>query len=389
MKSQPREHGQKVNLQILTTGLWVGGAEVVVQDLALALDRSRFNVSVCCLKVLGPIGQGLADEGVDICALPGAEPGRVDYLTSLKLRRLIKNKRIDIVHSHTTHALVDAVLCKLATPGLKVIHTFHFGNYPHLGGRMLWMERVCSRLTDRLVAVGEFQRQQIKSVFRLRDEAVGTVLNGVRPPVPGSGDPEFRARVGAGGKILVGTIATLIEQKGLRDLLSVARRVRETRDDVRFVVVGDGHLRAELERLRRDLGLDDTVVFYGWLRNAAALALPAFDIYFQPSLWEAMSISILEAMAAGKAIVSTSVGETPKVIEDHAQGVLFQPGDVNGMADAISTLAIDPRARQRLGDAAAQRVAERFTVGHMARAYEKLYLDVLQPGRRPVTNARS
>ncbi len=335
------------------------------------------------------IGQDMADSGVDICTLPGVEEGRVDYLTSVKLRRVIRDKRIDVVHSHTTHALVDGILCKLATPGLKVVHTFHFGNYPHSGGRTLWMERVCSRFADRLIAVGEFQREQIKSVFHLRNGAIGTVLNGVRMPVPGAGDPEFRSRVGAHGKVLVGTIVTLIEQKGLRDLLSVARRVREISDRVRFVVVGDGPLRAELEGLNRDLGLEDTVVFYGWLRNAAALALPAFDIYFQPSLWEAMSISILEAMAAGKAIVATDVGETPRVIEEGAQGLLFRPGDVNGMAGAISMLAADPGSRRRLGDAASQKVAERFTVDHMTRAYEKLYLEVLQSGRRPVRHGTS
>jgi glycosyltransferase involved in cell wall biosynthesis len=389
MDREPQHQGQEVNLLLLTTGLNIGGAEVVVRDLAQTIDRERFNVSICCLKVLGSIGQGLADSGIDICTLPGVVPERVDYSTSVKLRRVIRDKRIDVVHSHTTYALFDGILCKLTTPGLKVVHTFHFGNYPHTGRRTLWMERLCSRFADRLIAVGEFQREQIKSAFRLRDAAVGTVLNGVRMPSPGAGDLAFRSRVGADGKILVGTIATLIEQKGLRDLLSTARRVREIRDDVRFVLVGEGHLRTELERLRRDLGLDDTVVFYGWLRDAAALALPAFDIYFQPSLWEAMSISILEAMAAGRAIVATSVGETPRVIEDRAQGLLFPPGDVTGMADAILALAADPGSRRRLGDAASRKVAERFTVDHMTRAYEKLYLDVLQPGRRPVTHAAS
>jgi glycosyltransferase involved in cell wall biosynthesis len=389
MDRKPRDHGQKVNLLILTTGLHMGGAEVVVRDLAQTIDRERFNVSICCLRAFGSIGQGLAESGVDIFTLPGVYPGRVDYFTSVKLRRVIRDRRIDVVHSHTTHALVDGILCKLATPGLKVIHTFHFGNYPHTSSRILQMERLCSRFADRLVAVGEFQREQIKSVFHLRDGAVGTVLNGVLMPVPGAGDPAFRSRINADGKILVGTIATLIEQKGLRDLLSAARRVRESRDDVRFVLVGDGPKRTELEQLRRDLELDDTVVFYGWLRDAAALALPSLDIYFQPSLWEAMSISILEAMAAGKAIVATDVGETPRVIEDRAEGLLFRPGDVNGMADAILALAADQGSRRRLGDAASKKVAERFTVDHMTRAYEKVYLDVLQPGRRPVTHADS
>lgn len=251
------------------------------------------------------------------------------------------------------------------------------------------MERVSSRLADRLVAVGGAQREQIKSAFRLRDDAVDLVLNGVRVPAPGAGAAEFRGQVAAHDKILIGTIATLIEQKGLRDLLSVARRVRDASDAVRFVVVGDGHLRTELERRRGELGLDDTVVFYGWLRDAASLALPAFDVYFQPSLWEAMSISILEAMAARKAIVATRVGETPQVIEHGTQGLLFGPGDIDGMAGAITTLATDAGLRRSLGDGAAQRFAARFTVDHMTRDYERIYLDVLRPGRGLMTHAAS
>lgn len=387
MRDERLEPGCRVNLLILTTGLGIGGAEVVVRDLVETLDPERFAVSVCCLKVLGPIGQGLADAGVDISTLSDVVPDRVDYLTSVKLRRVIRTKRVDVIHSHTTHALVDAALCRLVTPGLKVVHTFHYGNYPQLSGRLLWMERLCSRLVDRLVAVGGAQREQIKSVLRLGHEDLAVVLNGVRVPRPGEGDPEFRARIGAKDRILVGTIATLIEQKGLRDLLAVARLVRDLNGSVRFVVVGDGHLRAELEQRRRDLGLDDTVAFSGWLRDAASLALPAFDVYFQPSLWEAMSISILEAMAARKAIVATAVGETPEVIEDGAQGLLFRPGDVEGMAHAISTLADDASLRQKLGDAAAQKFVDRFTVAQMARAYEKIYLDLLPSRGRPMTHA--
>ena len=363
---------------LLTTGLGLGGAEIVVRDLARSIDSERFNVSICCLKWIGPVGKELAEQGIDIYQLPGADRVRADYFSAFKLRRQIREKRIDIVHTHTTHALADAGLCRRITPGVKVVHTFHFGNYPHMRPSDLWIERIFARFVDRLIAVGHVQREQIKAAHHLPDRAIEALWNGVQLPAPGRGDPAFKAHIDAEGKIVIGTIATLISQKGLKDLLAVARRLRDTRDDFRFVVVGDGDLRPELERMRRDLGLDDTVLFTGWLKNAATLALPAFDIYFQPSLWEAMSISLLEAMAAGKPVVSTSVGEAPYVLDHGQEGFLFQPGDISGMASAISKLADDADLRSQLGGAAARKVAERFTVSHMTRAYEKLYLDVLQ-----------
>src|SRR5690606_15597297 len=122
-----------------------------------------------------------------------------------------------------------------------------------------------ARLVDQLVAVGKVQQEQVKSTYNLTDAAIRTVHNGVSLPSPSAEDRGFRSRIGADGKLLVGTIATLIPQKGLHDLLEVARRVRDVRDDVRFVVVGEGALRVELEQKRRELGLEETVVFAGWV----------------------------------------------------------------------------------------------------------------------------
>lgn len=366
---------RKVNVLFLTTGLGIGGAEIVVRDLARALDRTRFNVSICCIKALGPIGRELQAEGIDISVLE-ADPEKTDYFSALKLRRLARQKQVDVIHSHTTHSLSVAALCRCVTPGVKVVHTFHFGNYPHKPAKTLLMEYLFSRLVDRLVAVGEVQRGQIKSTYRLSDSAIGTVRNGVQLPVPGAGDPTFRTRIGAEGKVLVGTIATLIPQKGLADLLEVARRVRDVRDDVHFVLIGEGDLRGDLERIRRERGLEETVTLTGWVANAASVALPSFDVYFQPSLWEAMSISILEAMAAGKPVVSTLVGEAPHLIEHGVDGLLFPPGDVESMAAAILDLAGDDVRRRTIGGSAARKVAERFTVAHMARAHEQLYTEL-------------
>ncbi len=363
---------------LLTTSLDVGGAEAVVRDLARALDRRRFRVSIGCIRALGPIGRELAAEGIDI-SVTGIE-NKVDYFGGLKLRRFVLERKIDVIHSHSTHAFTDAGLCRLLTPGVRLVHTFHFGNYPHKSRRELWTERAASRIADRLIAVGKVQREQIKAVHALSDRAIGVIHNGVALPAA-AGRSDFRARIGAEGGILVGTMCSLIPQKGLFDLLAVARRVRDVRHDVRFVIVGEGRLRPELLRKRSELGLDEVVLFPGWMTNAAAVTLPTFDIYFQPSLWEAMSISILEAMAAGKPVISTHVGEAPHVISQDREGLLFAPGDIAAMSDAIVALAGDPDRRSRMGKAAATTVTSGFTVSHTVRAHEDLYLDMV--GRRP------
>ncbi len=362
----------RVNLMMLSAGLGLGGAETVIRHLAQAIDPQRFNVTIGCIKGLGVVGRQLADEGVDIVSL--ADPGsqKVDYFTSIKLRRLIRDRGIQLVHTHTPDGLADAAVCKLVMPGLKVIHTFHFGNYPHTGRRLLWMERVFSRVVDRLVAVGDVQRGQIRQVFGLRDSQIDMIWNGVMPASTTTG-ADFRAKVGANDRLVIGTVATLIEQKGLRDLLAVAAQLRRQTDNACFVIVGDGHLRLELERLRHELGLDDTVIFAGWVPDAASVALPAFDIFFQPSHWEAMSVAVLEAMAARKPVVATRVGENPRILADGVDGLLVDAKDIGGMAATLGRLAADADLRGRLGAAAAEKVARQFTVSQMARTYEQLY----------------
>jgi glycosyltransferase involved in cell wall biosynthesis len=371
-----RSEDGKTNLLIVASSLWIGGAETVIRNLALSVDRSRFNVTVCCLKQRGTVGDDLAAAGVEVVCLPGAGGKGVDYFTFRKLLRVIRERRIDVVHTHTAHGLVDATLCKMFVRRLKVVHTFHFGNYPHTKPRIIWMERVFSRGADRLFAVGQVQRRQIRDVHHLPERRVGVILNGVTPPAKGT--PEFRAKLKTGSRILIGTIATLIKQKGLSDLMRVAARVRELGYDVQFVVAGEGKLRPELEVERHALGVDDMVLLPGWVTDAADVALPAFDIFFQPSLWEAMSVVILEAMAAGKAIVATRVGETPHIIEDGVDGLLVNPGDVDGMASALVRLIADADLRRRLGDTAKRKVNERFTVEHMTHAYEQAYLATQQ-----------
>lgn len=361
---------------MLASGLGLGGAETVIRHLAEAIDPHRFRVTLGCVKTLGIVGRELAENGADIVCLTNPEKKGVDYFTALELRRVIRARKIQLIHTHTTDGLADAAFCKLLVTGVKVIHTFHFGNYPHIGSRILWMERMFSRLANRLVAVGEVQRRQIRSVFGFSDRRLGMIWNGVRPACLAD-DARFRSAVGAGDRLIVGTVATLTEQKGLRDLMQVAYRLKDQTNRLCFVIVGDGHMRDELDAMRRDLGVEDTVVLAGWVPNAATVALPAFDVFFQPSLWEAMSVAILEAMAAAKPIVATRVGENGAILDDGIDGLLVKPRDIDGMAAALGRLAADPGLRQRLGRAAASKVAHGFTVQQMARAYEQLYMETL------------
>lgn len=369
MNDAPAPH--RVRVLLVTNGLGFGGAEVVVQRLVESIDRGRFDVAVCCIRQRGPIGEQLARAGTEVLELAPAGGTGSDRLAFLKLRREIRRRGVHVVHTHTTIALAVAALCKLMRTRFRLVHTFHFGNYPHRPRKQMWLERFGARFADRLVAVGDEQRRQLIAAFGFPEERVARVWNGVALAGPGSG--RARDAWAAAGATVVGTIATLIEQKGLFDLLEVAKRLRDRGANLQFVIIGDGALRPRLEAQRRELGLDGTVTLAGWIPDAAQVGLPGFDIFFQPSLWEAMSIALLEAMAAGKAVVATRVGEAPSMVRDGVDGLLVEPRDIAGMCAAIERLAADPGLRERLGAAAAAAAATRFAVAPMARAYERIY----------------
>jgi glycosyltransferase involved in cell wall biosynthesis len=367
---------RRIKVMLAIDGLGLGGAEVVVRELARRLDRAWFDVCICCTKGLGgPNGEELVKDGFDVFVLPGQRHGRVDYLSSLKLRRAVIEREIDILHTHAASALFDAGVCKLTFPRVKVVHTFHYGNYPYRSWRHHVLEGLLARTADRLIAVGIEQRRQIRETYRLPGTRFGMIWNGVTRASASSSATDFRAAVGTGERLLVGTVAKFIEQKGLDHLLLVARKCLDAGHRMHFVIVGGGPLRESMDRRRRELGLDDAVTITGWIPNAATHAIPAFDVFFQPSRWEAMSIAILEAMASGKAIVATRVGDNAHALADEATGLLVDVGDIDGMVAALARMN-DLGLRERLGMAARQEFEKRFTLELMIRNYERVYREL-------------
>jgi glycosyltransferase involved in cell wall biosynthesis len=168
-------------------------------------------------------------------------------------------------------------------------------------------------------------------------------------------------------------MSTLIPQKDPMRLIEVADKLWRRRKDFCVLIVGGGPFQAEMEIACRQRGLDDCVIFLGWVKDAAESILPRFDIFLQTSRWEAMSVVILEAMAAGVPIVATRVGENQDVLRDQESGMLVDIGDTDGMMSAVERLLDDKGFRKRLSSEARESYRERFTGRVMAENYAGLY----------------
>jgi len=209
----------------------------------------------------------------------------------------------------------------------------------------------------------------------VRDERVHVIHNGIDPGRLPSAEERAAARrhLGIGDDRFVAmTVARLDPVKDLVGMLDAFARVRVHRPDARLVIVGDGPERQRLEQRAAKADLKGSIVMTGYRSNVRAL-LPAADLYASNSISEGVSITILEAMAAGLPVVATSVGGTPEVLPNGAGGMLVPARAPEKLAAAILALARDPGRRTTLGVDARRRLETAFTIDRMVGAYERLY----------------
>jgi glycosyltransferase involved in cell wall biosynthesis len=359
-------------------GLNIGGAENVVKILATTLDQQRFTSGICCTRTIGVLGERLRTEAPHVEIMLAKGPGSLfRYLAPLELRRRIKAFGADIVHSHGRAALLHTGPLAALNALPPWIHTFHFGNYDRAaGGRAETAEGFLCRYATRLIAVSDQQRESIVRRYGIAADRIQTIVNGV------AGRPcrderaamqQKRTELGlAPDDVVVGAIAVLSEQKGLTYLLQAVRRLADRGCRARFLIVGGGPLEEPLREEARTLGLDSSVTFTGWRPDGPEL-MGMLDIFVMPSLWEAMPMALLEAMAAKRAVVVSDVGDNRRVVDDGRCGVVVPPRDPDALARALGQLIADPSRREAIGMAACERHRTTYSVDRMIAGYEDLY----------------
>ncbi len=356
------------NILISISSITGGGAEHVVENLCTTLN-DRYGIYCGYFKECRDRGDVMIEKGVKVVRLSDPNETKTDYFSFLKMRKFCKEHDISLIHAHDIHAMMNAVLVKLTMPSIKVVYTFHFGNYPNIAKKTYYFEKYFSMLADRLIAVGTRQAKAIRETYRLSEKRVQTLYNGVDAlDVGDERDQDSES------PMVFGSISTLIEQKGIPVLIDAVDILnRRHPGGFKVVIAGDGPLRDELTHRCKDKGVDQVIEFLGWVRDASESVLPGFDVFVQSSKWEAMSVVILEAMSAGKPIVATDVGENAVVLEHEKSGVIIAPNDVQQLADAMERLLLDENLRKQLGEQAKQRFIENFTVEKMADNYSNLF----------------
>lgn len=397
---------RRIRVGFVLHAMQVAGAEMLVAQTIHRLGP-RIEPTVLCLDFIGPLGEQLQSEGVEVISLD-RKPGR-DWRLLGRMRDVLNRRRIEVLHAHQYSPFFYAALAKpLAYHRPKVIFTEHGRHYPDVVSpmRRAVNRLILSRLADAINACSHFSAEALCRVDGFPGSRIEVIPNGVdlsrysSPSEPttstGLGGPHPPLTKGGKGGVRTAEetatrrsstkqffdlspsrrylimVARFHPVKDHRMLLHAFAELSHTHADVDLLLAGDGPLRGELEQLCQKLKIADRVKFLG-VRSDVPDLLHAADVFALTSLSEAASLTLLEAMASGLPVVVTDVGGNPEIVRDGQEGVLVPRGDATAAAAAFRKLFDHPELAARLGVAGRKRVFEHFRLEQTIDAYASLY----------------
>ena len=322
-------------------------------------------------------------KGVKIVAVPSLvrriSPAS-DILTLYDLVRIIQKEKPDIVHTHTSKAGILGRLAAKITKVPYIVHTphghvfcGHFG--PLLSRIFIWIEKLFSFFTDRMITLTEGEKKDYIKLCQCPAEKLFKIHSGVDiekfKQRPVSAVEKKRSLGLAQNGLVVGFIGWLLPIKGPMHLLKAMEDVLRDYNDTVLVFTGKGDLDVDLRTAALKTTANGRVNFLGW-RNDIDEIMPIFDIFVLPSLNEGMGRVLVEAMAAGKPVVASNVGGIPDLVQNDINGLLVPPGDEKALSASIKQLINDPEKAKLMGQRGKE-LCNQFSVKSMVEKIDTLY----------------
>ncbi|MBY8974419.1 glycosyltransferase [Rhodobacteraceae bacterium NNCM2] len=353
----------------LVNSLGSGGAERFVADLAIAQATAGHRVTVVTLSPAEALGDpsGVEAERVAHLTAAGMRVETIGHRArqllvpgALRLGRLVRAARPDIIHSHLLTALLLLRLGGVAAPAVATHH-----NTPLPTRR--WLFRRIAARAGAWAAVSKAAMPVLSTAY---DGPLRLIHNGIA-------DADLPARAApAPGPLRVISLGNLTAQKNYAQVAGIAAELARRGVEAAFRIAGEGPERPAIAAEIARQGVEGHVTLLGARRDTRSL-LAESDLYLLTSRWEGMPIAVIEALQAGLPVIAADVGGCGEILgEDQACGVLLPAGDTAAFADRIADLAGDPDLRARMGAAARER-ARQFSIDRAAEAYDALYHEVL------------
>ncbi|MGH7396630.1 MAG: glycosyltransferase [Candidatus Rokuibacteriota bacterium] len=366
--------GPRPRVLLLGDTLNLGGTEGQFAEVACRLDRTRWDLHVSCVRAQGPLRARLEAVGLQPWSLgPSSFKSPGLPVAILRLAGYLRRHAVRLVHCFDFYSnIVGVPAARLARTPTVIASQRDMGD---LRGRSQQLiHSLVLGLATHILVNSEAIAARLAHTRAARRDRLGVVPNGVDLTRFGPvASPSSIREVPT-----VATLANLRPEKGLGRFLEAAAIVTRTAPRARFVIRGEGPLRGDLEAQIRALGLTGVVEMPGATR-APEEALKQFHIFVLPSLSEACSNVVLEAMATGLPVVATGVGGTPALVTDHRTGLLVQPGNAPALAEAILKLLEAPAIASEMGAQGRARALAEFGMDRMLERIDAFYCRALGP----------
>jgi glycosyltransferase involved in cell wall biosynthesis len=344
-------------------------------------DRARFCHMVVSLGPRNELHTELEDLGSRTFALDAAS--RRHFPAAIcKLARLLRRERVDVVQTHLFEPTTVGLLAAKAAGTPVRVATRHHSDFTTVFRKPIHrcIDRWHTLAADKVMAASEAVKRAMVRYEGVPEEKIivaryGYDFRTLRPHL--TPDERFGLRESLGGDrgFLIGTVARLSIEKGHVYLLSAVPEVVRRCPDVRFVLVGTGPLRENLERMVDRLGIRRHVLFLGWRADSWDL-MEAMDLVVHPTLHEAFCSVIIEGMALERPVIATDVAAAPEQIDHRETGLLVPPRDPCAIAAAVLELMGNPERAAALGREARRRVVERLNFPNIIKHYEQIYYNI-------------
>jgi glycosyltransferase involved in cell wall biosynthesis len=368
-----------VRILFLSTSMGLGGADQQLLSAAQVLRDRGHDIRIVSLTPLGPMGLEARSLGLTTDSLE-MRRGVPDPRGLVRLVRIVRAWKPDVVHSHMVHANLMARALRLLVSVPVLVSTIH--NVYEGGPGLMAAYRLTNGLVDQMTiiseaAAGRFVGERIVPARLLTVIANGVDTERMRNVPPGTGDM-LRSSFGATAAEFVWLAVGRFEiAKDYPNLLRAFARVRAARPDAVLVIVGQGSLQGEAEALTAELGVRDAVRFLG-ARNDVPAVMSGADGYVMSSAWEGMPMVLLEAAAAGLPIVATAVGGNGEVVREGESGFLVPARDPAALgAGMLRLMALPEGERRALGERGREHVRANYGLHRVAERWERVYWDAM------------
>jgi glycosyltransferase involved in cell wall biosynthesis len=347
-------------------------------------DRRNFQIDVCIRNRTVNIAEPIYSQNTNVFFIPGESRKNIPY-TALRLAKILRENQIDIIHTHHYDQALIAWLAIKIYPKTKLIVGRHYSDALYLlpskikSGIYIATEQLIYRDAKKIIVPSRYIHNSLVEKQNIPSEKIDVVWYGFDPEKYSKVDfneiKKIREEFQTNGKFVIGLVGRLGIEKGHRYLIEAVDKLKETIPNLLVLFIGEGPQRKSLEKQIRELKLEEFIKFTGWRKNAIDF-INAVDAIVQPTLQEAFSQVMVEAMWMSKPLIMTEVSGATDIIKNYDNGLLIEKNNSIEIAKAIENVVQDKSLRDKIAANGHKFVTENLTAEKIVPQYENVYYEV-------------